>query len=87
MNAGIGCAGAIIVEEAEVAAFVGLGDLVLEEFSISARVVFFGRSPGSAALFQLVVADMEGDAAIGEVELYQVAIFDEREWSANRSFW
>jgi hypothetical protein len=39
------------MKEAEIAALIGLGDFVLKELSVSARVVFFGRGPGSVTLF------------------------------------
>ena len=49
MDAGVGSAGAVVVEEFDIATFVGLSDFFFEEFSVAAGEAFFGRRPGFVA--------------------------------------
>jgi len=74
------------VEEAEVTAFVGLGDFVFEELAVTTGVTFFGRSPGGAAGGELFFADVKSDGAIGDIEFDEVAILHEGEGAADRGF-
>lgn len=74
------------MEEAEVTAFVGLGDFVFEELAVTTGVTFFGRSPGGAAGGELFFADVKSDGAIGDIEFDEVAILHEGEGAADRGF-
>ena len=83
MNAGVGGFGAVVVEEFEVAAFVGLGDFVFEEFTVTTGVAFFGRIPGGASGGEFFFADVEGEGSVRDVELDLVAVLDEGEGAAD----
>src|SRR6266446_6002023 len=56
-------------EEIEIAALVGLADVLREHRAVAARVAGRRRLPGGAAAAKLVVADMQVDAAPSDVDL------------------
>ena len=56
-------------EEIEVAAFVGLADMLREHRAVAANVMRRRRRPGGAAAGELLVADMQMDAASIDVDL------------------
>src|SRR4051794_16044152 len=72
------------LEEVEVAALVGLGDVLQEQRPVSARVLRRWRLPFRAAFGEFVVADVEGEPAGGDVEFDDVAVLDKGEWAADR---
>lgn len=86
MNSGLGSAGSVVVEEFEIAAFIGLGDFLFEEFSVAAGESFFGRSPGGATGREFFLADVKRDGAISGIEFDHVTILHESERAADRRF-
>ena len=86
VNPRFGRFGTVAVEEAEVAAFVGLGDFVFEELAVTTGVAFFGRGPGGASGREFFVADVKGEGAIGDIEFDEIAILHEGEGAADGGF-
>ncbi len=74
------------MEEFEIAAFVGLGDFLFEEFSVAPGEAFFGRRPGSATGREFFFADVKSEGAIGGIEFDHVAVLHEGERAADRGF-
>lgn len=72
-----------VVEESEVAAFVGLGDLLDVELPIAALDLGFGGFPFRPAVLQFFVADVEMKFSACNVEFNYVAVAHESEWSAH----
>ena len=76
--------GAPCFEEVEVAALVGLRDVLQVQRAVAAAVLRRGRLPVGPALLQLLVGDVQRRAAArGHVELDHVAVADERERAAD----
>src|SRR5215470_7978191 len=57
------------LQEIEVAAFVGLADMGGEHRPVAAPVTRLGWMPGGAAAGQILFADVQMDAAVGDVDL------------------
>src|SRR5262245_35343780 len=70
-------------EEVEVAAFVGLADMGGEHGAVAAHVMRRRLLPGGAAAGELLVADMQMDAAGVDVDLDLVAGLHEGERAAD----
>ena len=86
MNAGIGSAGSVVVEEMKVAAFVSLRDFLFEKFAVAAGEAFFRRRPGGLALGEFVIADVKGEGSVLGVEFDEVAVLHESQRSADGGF-
>src|SRR4051794_36733363 len=71
-------------EEVEVATLVGLRHVTRVEMAVAAGVGHFARGPGGAAGGELLVAHAQRQATGGHVELDDVAVADEREWTAGK---
>ena len=78
--------GGAVLEEVEVGAFVGLGDVFDVEFGVAAVVAWGGGFPGGAAGGEVFVADVEVQFPVGDVEGDEVAILDEGEGAADGGF-
>src|SRR5689334_8510691 len=74
------------LQKIEVAAFVGLSDMLRIHRSIAARIAYRRRRPGGVPALELVVAHMQMDAARGDVDLDLVACRHERERAADEAF-
>jgi len=74
------------VEEFKIAAFVGLGNFLFEEFSVAPGETFFGRRPDSATGREFFFADVKSEGAIGGIKFDHVAVLHEGERAANRGF-
>src|SRR5262245_22872821 len=70
-------------EEVEVAAIVGLPDMGREHRAVAALEARRRRLPGGAAAVELLLADGEVDAAIGDIDLDRIAGLHEGERSAD----
>src|ERR1700692_5036115 len=73
------------LEKSEVAAFVGLADVLRIHGAVAAGVFRRRRRPGGAAARKLVVADVEVDAPRGDVDLDLVAGLHESERTADKA--
>ena len=73
------------MEEAEVAAFVGLRDFVEEEREVAALDLPRRGLPCGLAGGEFVVGDFERERARRDIERDQVAVADERERAADRA--
>src|SRR5689334_13345907 len=60
-------------QEIEIAAFVGLADMLRKHRAIAALVMRLRRGPGGTALCKLLVGDMQVNAASGDIDLDLVA--------------
>src|SRR5581483_11435115 len=74
------------LEEVEVAAVIGLLDVLGEHPAIAALEAALGLLPGGAALFQLGFGDIEIDGAGGDVERDAVTILHQRQRTADVGF-
>src|SRR6187455_1269131 len=71
------------LEEIEVAAVVGLADVLLVERAEAAVEARRGRLPAGAAARELGIVDVQVELAPGHVQRDGVAVADERERSAD----
>src|SRR5437763_10452913 len=67
------------LQEVEVAAVIGLLDVLGEHPAIAALEAALGRLPVGAALFELGFRDLEIDGAGGNIERDAVAVPDQRQ--------
>src|ERR1039457_1680835 len=70
----------------EIAARVGLPDMLGIKRAIAARVARYRPLPGGAAARKLIVTDMQMDAARGHIHLDLVAGLHESERAADKAF-
>src|SRR5688572_11786837 len=63
-----------VMEKIEVAALVGLGNVIREHLAVAARVVRRARLPGGLALRELRLAHLELELPRLDVELDHVAV-------------
>src|SRR5205807_2135852 len=73
-------------EEIEVAALVGLENVLEVEPAVAAGVGGGGRAPLGATAGQLAFGHVQGEAATGDVQLDLVAVADEGERAADGGF-
>src|SRR4051794_1757288 len=74
---------ALMAQEVEVAAFVGLEDVPLVEPGVAAVVVGGGRLPLRAAGGEFLVGDQQLQAAGGRVQVDRITVPDQRQWAAD----
>src|SRR5258708_32161626 len=72
-----------IGEDGEIAALIGLGDVLRENGAIAARVAWLGSAPRRAPLRHLGFAHQQVQAPGGNVELYRVTVLDQGERSTH----
>src|SRR5262245_55901605 len=77
--------GRTVLQEIEVAAGVGLADVLLEHAAVAALVAGRQRHPGGAALRQLRVRDAEVQVALSHVDLDLIAGPDESQRPADEA--
>src|SRR5438876_410382 len=75
----------LALEKIEVAALVGLADVLGEHRAVAARVFRRRLFPGSLAAGQLAVADVQMDRALVDVDLDLVAGLHEVERAADKA--
>ena len=73
-------------QEIEIAALVGLADVLGEHRAVAARIFRRRRLPGGLAAGQFLVADVQMDAALVDVDLDLVAGLHEGERAADEAF-
>ena len=74
------------MQEAKVAAFVGLRDRIEEQFAVSAPVVRFVGRTGRQTALDLGLLHVQRQLAAGDVELNLVAGLDGRQRPADGGF-
>jgi len=74
-------------KEIEVAAFVGLADVLRVKRTIAARIAGGRGCPGGAAARELLVVHMQMNSARRHVDLDLVAGLHEGERAADKAFW
>src|SRR5437016_3349410 len=85
MDFRIGCGNGAF-EEIEIAALIGLRDVLLVERAIAAREFSGRRLPRRAAAGELLFAHLELELARGDIELDQIAVLYEFERPADEGF-
>src|SRR5438128_538596 len=73
-------------EKIEIAAFVGLADMLRVKRAVAAWVTWCGLFPGSAAAGNFFVQNVQMDAARGHIDFDLVAGLDEGKRTANEAF-
>jgi hypothetical protein len=73
-----------VVEELEITSFVSLRDLFFEELSVAAGVAFCGGTPSCPTAGQFGLVDVQGEGALGHIELDEVPVLHEGERPSHR---
>src|SRR5438105_14019359 len=74
------------LEKIEVTALIGLGDVLLIQRAIAPLEVRWRHFPLGAAAGELRVADLQLQAAFGDIELDDVAVAHKSQWPAGEGF-
>src|SRR5438270_13982301 len=74
------------LEEIEIAAFIGLSNMLQEQLSVSARINSFPRTPGRATVGKLLFADLHVQLSLADVEFNHVTFLQQSEWAADKRF-
>ncbi len=74
------------LQEIEIAALIGLGDMLLEDDAVTAREVRRGLDPGGLAPGEFSIVDQHVQTAVGHVEHDLVAGLDQGEGAADMRF-